>query len=124
MTCERRPFFQDPAVAGQVAAALRAIEAAGMARSMAWVLMPDHLHWLLQPEGAHTTSAILAELRRATNDLAAHGDNGLWAESFSAEPLPEQADIREVSREIVANPLRWGLVESLGDYPHWDAIWI
>jgi len=29
-----------------------------------------------------------------------------------------------VARYIVANPLRAGLVESVRDYPHWDAIWL
>jgi putative transposase len=25
---------------------------------------------------------------------------------------------------VVANPLRAGLVERIGDYPLWDAIWV
>jgi hypothetical protein len=29
-----------------------------------------------------------------------------------------------VARYIVANPLRAGLVEHLGDYPLWDAVWL
>jgi hypothetical protein len=29
-----------------------------------------------------------------------------------------------LARYIVANPLRAGLVEHLGDYPHWDAVWL
>ncbi|MES9878966.1 MAG: transposase, partial [Candidatus Sedimenticola sp. 1PA] len=33
-------------------------------------------------------------------------------------------DIKELARYIVANPLRGGLVESIGDYPHWDAMWL
>ncbi|PJA25997.1 MAG: IS200/IS605 family transposase, partial [Alphaproteobacteria bacterium CG_4_10_14_0_2_um_filter_63_37] len=27
-------------------------------------------------------------------------------------------------RYLVANPLRKGLVEEIGQYPHWDAIWV
>ncbi len=30
----------------------------------------------------------------------------------------------QVARNIVANPLRNGLVKSVRDYPHWDAIWL
>jgi hypothetical protein len=29
-----------------------------------------------------------------------------------------------VARYIVANPLRAGLVEGIGNYPHWDCIWM
>ncbi|PJA25166.1 MAG: IS200/IS605 family transposase, partial [Alphaproteobacteria bacterium CG_4_10_14_0_2_um_filter_63_37] len=28
------------------------------------------------------------------------------------------------ARYLVANPLRKGLVEEIGQYPHWDAIWV
>ena len=33
-------------------------------------------------------------------------------------------DIRRIARYIVANPLRAGLVQNIGDYPHWDCIWM
>ncbi|MFV3290267.1 transposase, partial [Pseudomonas sp. NY11955] len=29
-----------------------------------------------------------------------------------------------VARYIVANPIRAGLVSRVGDYPHWDAVWL
>jgi len=29
-----------------------------------------------------------------------------------------------MARYIVANPLRAGLVERIGDYPLWDATWL
>ena len=32
--------------------------------------------------------------------------------------------LRDVARYIVANPLRAGLVERVGDYPYWDAVWL
>jgi hypothetical protein len=32
--------------------------------------------------------------------------------------------LRDIARYIIANPLRAGLAESIGDYPHWDAIWL
>ncbi|MGH8412134.1 MAG: REP-associated tyrosine transposase, partial [Pseudomonas sp.] len=33
-------------------------------------------------------------------------------------------DLPAVARYIVANPLRAGLVEKIGDYPLWDAVWL
>ena len=33
-------------------------------------------------------------------------------------------EIKDVARYIVANPLRAGLVEKIGDYPFWDAVWL
>ena len=44
----------------------------------------------------------------------------------AADPAPDKAgkDLRELARYVVANPLRAGLVQSLRDYPHWDAEWL
>ena len=33
-------------------------------------------------------------------------------------------DVRAVARYIIANPLRAGLCERIGDYPLWDAAWL
>ena len=38
--------------------------------------------------------------------------------------LRDGEDIKQLSRYILANPLRAGLVEFAGDYPHWDAVWL
>lgn len=118
MTRERRPCFEDLTLARAVVRAMRELEEDGRVRSMAWVLMPDHLHWLLQPQGRDELDSVMESLRTATDG------GGIWSREFSKEAVPESADIRELSRDIVANPLRWGLAETLGDYPHWDAIWI
>jgi len=32
--------------------------------------------------------------------------------------------VQAVARYIVLNPKRAGLVERIGDYSHWDAIWL
>ena len=37
--------------------------------------------------------------------------------------LRRQDDLAAMARYIVANPLRAGLVDFLGDYPHWDCAW-
>jgi len=29
-----------------------------------------------------------------------------------------------VARYIVANPIRAGLVDNIGQYPYWDAVWL
>jgi hypothetical protein len=36
----------------------------------------------------------------------------------------KEDDLRELARYIVLNPVRAELVSKLGDYPHWDAIWL
>ena len=33
-------------------------------------------------------------------------------------------DLVGVARYIVANPVRAGLVNRVGEYPYWDAVWL
>jgi REP element-mobilizing transposase RayT len=44
--------------------------------------------------------------------------------AFYDHALRQDEDVQGVARYIVANPLRAGLVENIGDYPLWDAIWL
>jgi REP element-mobilizing transposase RayT len=48
----------------------------------------------------------------------------LWQEGYHDHALRQEEDIKQIARYIVANPLRAGLVQSVADYPLWDAIWL
>jgi len=129
LTCvlqNRMPHFHDLKLARLVIGQFRLAEEEGLANSMAWVVMPDHVHWLVE-----LRSGTLDALIRKFKSRSAHAINRalqrqgkLWQSGFHDRALREEEDIVEVARYIVANPLRAGLVESVRDYPHWDAIWL
>jgi len=49
MICrDRRPIFEDPTNVGIAIQVLEAMDQQGLTASLAWVVMPDHLHWLAQ----------------------------------------------------------------------------
>jgi len=48
VTAGRIPLLATPENAEQVIEALRDCELSGISHSVVWVVMPDHLHWLLQ----------------------------------------------------------------------------
>ncbi|MNN82247.1 hypothetical protein D3C81_1991650 [compost metagenome] len=48
----------------------------------------------------------------------------LWQQGYHDRALRRDEDLVKLARYVVANPLRAGLVEKLGDYPLWDAIWV
>ncbi|MEA9587479.1 transposase [Xanthomonas sp. WHRI 10064A] len=125
-TWQRRAVFADFLLA---AAACRAFTAATPpdARLLAWVLMPDHVHWLVQLGSAtslaDTVSRMKACAARAVNDQRQHRVP-VWSRSYHDHALRKDDDLHAVARYLVANPLRAGLVTRLGDYPFWDAIWL
>ena len=89
--------------------------------------MPDHLHWLIQLNEDKTLSNIVKTLKarsalRVNRHLVQAGS--LWQRGYYDRAVRKDEDIRQIARYIVANPLRAGLVRDIGDYPHWDCIWM
>lgn len=125
----RRPLFGDFACARLLVAEMRRLHDAALLDSLAWVVMPDHLHWLFQLGEREPLSAIVKELK-ARSALAIRQANSftptrpLWQRGFYDHAIRSNEDLQAVARYIVANPLRAGLVKRLGDYPLWDAAWL
>ena len=98
------------------------------AQILAWVLMPDHAHWLIElGENANLSKSVAALKRRsasAANAVAGIKGASIWQDGFHDRALRRDGDLLTVARYIVANPLRAGLVSRLGDYPFWDSVWL
>jgi putative transposase len=122
----RQPLFHDFKSGRLVVDALKTAEQEGFATSLAWVVMPDHFHWLIELQNtqlpklmARTKSRIAVTLNRLA------GRQGpVWQHGYHDRAIRKEEDLQAVARYIVANPLRAGLVEKVGDYPLWDAIWL
>jgi putative transposase len=48
----------------------------------------------------------------------------LWQDGYYDRALRKEEDLQQIARYIVANPLRAKLVNKIGDYPLWDAVWL
>jgi REP element-mobilizing transposase RayT len=99
----------------------------GDARMLAWVLMPDHAHWLIQLGTTDVLDRVVARLKSASARAAnrVSGRKGpLWSRAYHDHALRSNEDLMAVARYIIGNPVRAGLVERVGDYPFWDSVWI
>jgi len=95
-------------------------------QTLAFVLMPDHVHWLLVLDDVP-----LADVMRCFKSNSARWANTylkrsgrFWQAGFHDHALRREEDLRAIARYIVSNPLRAGLVDSIGDYGGWDAVWV
>jgi REP element-mobilizing transposase RayT len=126
-TDARRPVFRDLRAGRLLVSEMRALHDSGAVASLAWVIMPDHLHWLFQLGDSLSLSQVIKQLkaRSALQINALIGRQGaVWQRGFHDHGIRAEEDLRAVSRYIVANPLRAGLVRRIGDYALWDAIWV
>jgi putative transposase len=122
----RDPVFKDFEQGRLVVDALRKAQQEELALSLAWVVMPDHLHWLIELKDSTLTFVMARTKSRITFALnrSIGRDGPLWQHGFHDRAIRREEDLQAVARYIVANPLRAGLVERIGDYPLWDAVWL
>ncbi len=126
-TYQRRKVL-DTFIAGRaVVNALRRAGRFGQADTLAFGVMPVHLHWLTQLTGNKSLSVTVNTVKslsaRAIN-LPAGGRGPIWQKGFFDRGLRRDEDVVAIARYIIANPIRAGIVKSVGDYPFWDAVWI
>lgn len=127
VTEARRELFADIGLGRELVHALRHHDLAGDSETLAFVVMPDHFHWLF----ALGEEMPLAPLVKSVKSFSARsinrrlgGSGKVWQTGYHDHALRRDEDIVQVSRYVVANPLRAGLVERLGDYPLWDAAFL
>ncbi len=128
VTHQRKRLFKDFYTGRIVVDSLRQIEQVRRVESLAFVVMPDHLHWLFSLGDTYTLSQVVGSLKRRSAFRINQRDNTtgrpVWQQSFHDHALRRDEDVIRVARYIIANPLRAGLVERIGDYPLWDARWL
>lgn len=122
----RQPVFADWRLGRCVVREFRNAQDQGLIRSLAWVVMPDHFHWLVElqagtlqalMQGTKSRSAIAINRMRGCSEQ-------LWQRGFHDRALRYDEDLLKAARYIIANPLRATLVKRVGDYPLWDAVWL
>lgn len=121
----RRPHFRDFHAARTLIREIARLDASGEVESLAFVVMPDHLHWLITLPGSGSLGRVMQLLKgRSARALRGHREGGrLWQAGYHDHALRREEDLRGVARYLIHNPLRAGLASTVGDYPHWDAIW-
>jgi len=127
VTKRRAPFFLNLKLSRLFIGELIRLECEGSCSWLAWVLMPDHFHGLLSLGSGVDLSKVMKHLkaRSARAIQQQRGVTGsLWETGFHDRALRKEEQRLPVARYIIANPLRAGLVERIGDYPHWDRIWL
>ena len=105
----------------------RALMDSKHAETLAFVIMPDHVHWLIQLLGEAHLSRVVHGVKSSSGSRLNKflGRRGrFWQSGFHDHALRTEEAVIDAARYIIANPKRAGLVGSVRDYSHWDAIWI
>jgi len=126
LVCHQRQRVFGELMAGRcVVRALMAVEEA--AATLAYVVMPDHVHWMMQLQPDGDLSPVVQKVKAlAARELVSMRfcSRPVWQKGFYDRAVRRDEDVADIARYVVANPLRAGIVRSVRVYPLWDACWL
>ena len=124
VTAGRRRLFADGVHASLVVDRMMDTEDGSVVSSLAWVLMPDHLHWLFRLESG-TLSGHMQRFKMLTAQAInrqTEAKGAVWQAGFHDHCIRDECSLVTVARYLVENPVRAGLVRRVEDYPYWRCI--
>ena len=97
-----------------------------LCENLCFVIMPDHIHWMLQLMPNTDLSDVVAR----TKGRSAHRINQprrpglkIWQSGFHDHAVRKEEDLENLANYTILNPVRAGLVTNPEDYPHWWSRW-
>ena len=125
-THQRIARYTDFRLACAMSRQLEAIAETGSCSILCWVVMPDHVHILMQL-GELPLNRVVQRLKSRSavmlnRECAATGR--FWSKGYYDHALRRSESIKGVSDYIINNPVRAGLVKHPADYPFWNAAWL
>ncbi|WP_250656926.1 REP-associated tyrosine transposase [Alkalimarinus coralli] len=116
----RQPVFSNFSHARSVIRIMKTDEDLGFTKTLSFVVMPDHIHWLVKLDKGTISQAA----QRIKSLFTKYSGLDIWNVGFYDHAIRTNEALIDVARYIVANPLRAGIAESISDYPHWDSVWL
>jgi len=127
VTYKRKPLFNSLYSARIVIQTMKQLDNDEIVDSLSWVVMPDHLHWLIQLSDEYTLPDVIKRLKavsaqRLNKQLNRKGP--IWQPYYHDHSISKEENLKKIARYIVTNPIRAGLTKNINNYSHWDAIWL
>lgn len=111
-TRNRVPFFRDPTFAREVVETLYRVQALHPFLLFAFVIMPDHCHFLMHIPSPNSISNVMMRFKSGVSHSIGKGP--LWQPRYHVR-IPDSASAAK--KYIHANPVAARLVENETDYP-------
>ena len=87
---------------------------------ISWVLMPDHVHWLLQLGTGQNLSKLISGMKSASSRLVRQAgyQKLVWGKGYHDRRLRHYMDIPNFAHYILNNPVKANMVSSAKLYPY------
>jgi REP element-mobilizing transposase RayT len=127
VTHKRQNFFLNFQYARILINTLKNADLNQYSSTIGFVVMPDHLHWLMSLGKIKDLSSTVKYIKgTSTYQINRYDKNAdfVWQAGFHDHALRTLDDATPIMRYVIANPLRRGLVRTVRKYPHWDCVYL
>ena len=123
---DRDPIFSDVRLGAFVAEEILLSDQESRTYTFAFVVMPDHLHWLFELRPGQSLSSIVQRTKgwSAYRINLARGSSGpVWHTGFHDRAVRAEESLESLGNYVIHNPVRAGLVSEIDEYPLWNLMW-
>jgi REP element-mobilizing transposase RayT len=127
-TCclDQQPIFSDRRLGALVADEIRNSDQGHKTFTYAYVVMPDHVHWLFQLRSRQTLSCVMQRVKGRSSyrvNQTRQSTGAIWQAGFHDRAVRAEESLETLGDYVIHNPVRAGLVAVVDDYPLWDLMW-
>jgi len=111
-------WLKDPSIASLVVGGVKNVEKKGLCCAHAWVVMPNHVHLLMEPRAplAAITKAMKGSTARQANLLLGRTGKYFWQDECFDHWIRDEAEFAKVKKYIERNPVTAGLVKEESEW--------
>ena len=122
---DRQRVFIDDASVECAIEALRCSDREHRSRTLAWLVMPDEVHWLMQLRNGNISRCMAAFKSRSARalNLQRSSQGALWQRGFYDHCVRPDESLLSQANYLLENPVRAGLTTHVGDYPYCWSRW-
>ncbi len=121
-TFKRRCILSSPQVAQIIFDAFQWLENEGRLKWICVVIMPDHIHAVIQLSCNQTLAGVIHSLKSFTAmqiNTRRSETGSIWQEGYYDRGIRGKESLNKIIRYCYENPVRKGLVKMARDYPYW-----
>ena len=122
-TFDQKPILSSSEVVQIIFDTFEWLEAQGRIRWICIMIMPDHLHTVIQLGRDQTLPKVMHSLKtftaRQINEQRGERST-VWQEGYYDHGIRKDESLNEIIRYCYENPVRQGLVKQAKDYPYWQ----
>lgn len=110
VTQNRHPLFNDWRLGRLVVSELKRAEEQSLVQSLAWVVMPDHLHWLIELK-QNSLSRVMQQIKARSAiaiNKATQSQNRVWQRGYHDTTLRTEDDLKNSPATSLQTPYEPG----------------